>query len=199
MFEEGGDTDAGVVGAEDLDERRLFEGQTLGQRDLEAVVDGLLGERLRTQGAAGEFAGEGECAVEEVVAFEHLVDETDAQRLVGADLTTREDEILGPRRSHEAGEALGATTAGDDAEQDLGLPETCGGGGEAQIAGQRQLAAPSERRARHRGDDHAGDGGDGGERCHEERPDAARLVGPAELGDVGPGGEDPLAARDDPR
>ena len=109
-------------------------------------------------------------------------------------LSTRSLALAGP---DQAGEALGAATAGDDAEQDLGLAEAGVVAGDAQVAGQRQLAAAAEGGPRDGGDDHARDGGDGVERLEEQRADLAALLGAAELGDVGAGREDPLAAGHD--
>ena len=64
------------------------------------------------------------------------------QGLVGADLATGEDHVLGPAHAHQAGQALGGPAAGDDAEQDLGLAETGVVGHHPQVAGQGQLEPP---------------------------------------------------------
>ena len=99
--------------------------------------------------------------------------------------------------SDEAGQPLRAATAGDDPEQDLGLAEHGPRPGDAVVAGQGQLAAAAEGVAADGGDDEPGDGGDGVERVVEAGRDRAGLVRAAELGDVGAGGEDALAAGDD--
>ena len=112
-------------------------------------------------------------------------------------LTTGQAQLLGPARPDEAGQPLRAAAAGDDPEQDLGLTEHGPRSGDAVVAGQRQLAAAAEGVAADGGDDEPGDGGDGVERVVEAGRDRSGLVGAAELGDVGAGGEDALAAGDD--
>ena len=111
-----------------------------------------------------------------------------------------EHQVLGPGRADQAGEALGAAAAGDDAEQDLGLTEAGVVAGDAEVAGQGQLAAAAEREPGDGGDDRARDGGDGVERLEERPPISATRSGrldprrgvPTPLGelrDVGPGRE----------
>ena len=51
------------------------------------------------------------------------VDEPDRERLVGAHLPPAPDQLLGARRADESGQPLRAARAGNDAEQDLGLPD----------------------------------------------------------------------------
>ena len=75
-----------------------------------------------------------------------------AQRLVGLHLTAGEDEVLGPRGADQAGQPLGAAATGDDAEQDLGLTERGAVRCDAEVAGQRQLAAATQGVADDRGD-----------------------------------------------
>ena len=77
-----------------------------------------------------------------------LVGQPDPQRLLGLDLAAGEDHVLGPRRPDQPGEALRATAARDDAEQDLGLAEPRLLRRDAEVAGERQLAAAAERVAR---------------------------------------------------
>ena len=96
-----------------------------------------------------------------------------------------------------ARQTLRAAAAGDDAEQDLRLAEHGLVRDDAVVAGQRQLAPAAERVAADGGDHEARDRGDRVECVVEPGGDRRRLVGPAELGDVGAGGEDPLAAGDD--
>ena len=79
------------------------------------------------------------------VAVDGLVGEPDADRLVDLDLAAREAQLLGPARPDEAGQALRPAAAGDDAEQDLGLPEDGPRPGDAVVARQRQLAPAAER------------------------------------------------------
>ena len=126
----------------------------------------------------------------EDVALGDAVDEPDAQRLLGADLAAGEDQVLGPGRADEAGEALGAAAAGDDAEQDLGLAEA----GRRPTQTRRSHASASSQpppRAKPVTAAIVGprDGGHGVERPRKRVADDAGLVGPAELGDVGAGRE----------
>ncbi len=118
-------------------------------------------------------------------------------RLVGLHLAAGHDQLLAPRRPDEAGQALRAAAAGDDAEQDLGLAEHGPLGRDAVVAGQRQLAAAPEGVATDGGDHEAGQHGQGVEGAVERGADRPRLLRTAELTDVGAGGEDPLATGHD--
>ncbi len=103
------------------------------------------------------------------------------------------------RRADEPGEPLGAATAGDDPEQDLGLAELRPLGHDPDVAGQRDLAAAAERVSRHCRDDHPGNRCNRVERRDEQTADDRRLVRATELGDVRTRGEHPVPARDDDR
>src|SRR4051794_40062734 len=144
VLEERGDADAGVLGAEHLGEELLLQGEAVGQRPVEALVDGPQGQRLGEVGTGGEGGRPGQGPVEDVARGDHLVHEADGQRLGGPQLAPAEDEVLGPGGTHQAGQALGPTPAGDDAEQDLGLAEAGVLGGDAQVAGQSQLAPAAQ-------------------------------------------------------
>ena len=87
-----------------------------------------------------------------------------------------------------------AAAAGNDAQQDLGLPERRVVGRDAQVARERELATATERESGDCGDDHAGDRFDRQCRLDQQRADGARFVGPGEFGDVGTRGKDALAA-----
>ena len=133
----------------------------------------------------------------QLVVRDDLVGEPDPQRLVGPDLAAGDAQLLGAARADQPGEALCAAPAGDDAEQDLRLAEHGPLAGDAVVAGERQLAAAAERVPGHGGDHHARDRRHRVERAVDGGRDRPRLVGAAELGDVGAGGEDLLAAGDD--
>ena len=107
-----------------------------------------------------------------------LVGQADPQRLLGFDLAAAEAQLLGPARPDQAGETLGTAAAGDDAEQDLGLPEHRPLAGDPVVARQRQLAATAERVAADGGDDETGDGGDRVERLVEATPIDSASDGP---------------------
>ena len=145
----------------------------------------------------GEGPRQLEGVVEEAGGGHHPVDEADGERLVGGHLAAGEDEVLGPGRPHQAGQALGGAGARDDAQHDLGLAELGRAGGDAEVTRQSQLAAPAEGVAGDRRDRHAGNGRHRIERLAEVAGDPRRLHRPAELGDVGPGGEDAVTAGHD--
>ena len=77
------------------------------------------------------------------------------------DLAARDAQLLRPARPDEAGEALRAAAAGNDAEEDLRLAEHGAFAGDPIVARQRQLAATAERVAADGGDHEAVEGGDG--------------------------------------
>ena len=136
-------------------------------------VDGPLGQRLgdARRPAASSAASANARRSSTSVGGDHPVDQADAQRLVGVDLAAGEDQVLGPGRTDQAGQPLGAAAAGDDPEQDLGLAELGGVADDPEVAGQRQLAAAAEGVAGHRGD---GDPRDGGQACRARRGTGGR-------------------------
>ena len=150
-----------------------------------------------SDGAASALGGQRKRALVELLAGHHLVGEADAERLLGPHLTAGEAQLLGAAGAHQAGEALRAAASGDRPEQHLGLAVHGPLAGDAVVARQRQLAATTECVAGHRGDDEPRDRGDRVERGVEALGDRTRLLGTAELGDVGACGEDPFAARHD--
>src|SRR5580692_7652841 len=85
VLEEGPDPDAGVLGGEDATEELVLEVQAGRERAFEALVDGLLGVGVGHQGAAAELGRPGQRRVDDVRCRHHPVDESDAQRLLGAD------------------------------------------------------------------------------------------------------------------
>ena len=87
-----------VVGAEDLPEQALLQGDALVEQ-VEAFVHRLLGQPLRHDGAGRERSGRGG-SIEDVRRSHHLVDQAHRQRLLGPDLAaiTRSLVWAGPMR-----------------------------------------------------------------------------------------------------
>ena len=120
-----------------------------------------------------------------------MVHKADAVSLLGVDGGAGEDQLLGPAPADEAGQALGAAKAGDDAEARLRLAELGLLRGDPDVAGHGQLAAAAE--------SVAVDGGDGGLGHLLQDPEglvpqlregtARRGVRAVHLGDVRPGHE----------
>jgi hypothetical protein len=88
---------------------------------------------------------------------------------------------------------------GHDAEEDLGLRPAGIIGADPEIGSQGQFASAAERRPGDGGDDRLGNRGDSGDRAFDRQAvaDQGSLVEVVELGNVGAGGESPLAAVDD--
>ena len=154
---------------------------------------------------AASCGGQGQRPVVELVGGDDLVDEAHRQRLRGADLAAAHDEVLGLGRADQAGQALGAAAAGDDAEQHLRLAELRLLAGDPEVAGERQLAAAAEGEAGDRGDGGAGIVGhrvEGPvEAAAQRETSSCGITGVAapELRDLGAGREEPIAAGDDHR
>ena len=111
----------------------------------QATVDRLLGERLRQHGAPRALGCEREGPLVQFLARDDLVGQTDPQRLVGRHLAAGDADLLGAARADQSGESLGATTAGNRAEQDLGLAEHGPLARDPVVARQRELAAATQR------------------------------------------------------
>ena len=130
------------------------------------------------------------CALQ---AVDDAVDQAQVERFSGGDVLAAGDHLERPRHADQAGQALGAAAARQDAELDFRQAETRPRIGDPEVAGHRHLQSAAQRRAV-----------DG---CHERlgrlldhAPDLVRVRGQAwlaELADVGAGDERPAAADDD--
>src|SRR4051812_329851 len=120
LGEEGADALLGVLALEDAGERGLLGldpgVEVAGGGD---VLD--LGQRQRRRLA--ELARPRQGGVEQLVVGDRAVDQPELVGLVGADGVAGQVHLQGLVLAHQAGEALGAAEAGDDAELDLGLAE----------------------------------------------------------------------------
>ena len=150
----------------------------------QAVADG-------ERGVGDDFGGEGFGAGQELGGGHDLIDQADAEGFGGVDHVSGEEDFEGAAFADEARQALGASVAGDESEFDFRLAEAGGVGGEADGAGEGELAAGSEGEAVDGGDDRLAAGFD-------EREDGLAAGGESggrggvqrgEFGDVGTGDE----------
>jgi len=200
LGEEGLHADAGVLGGEDGGELLGFDGESLVEGQLVPLGDGPLHRGVRPGRPGGEAPGVGEGEVEDLLGGRDFVGEADGEGLVGGDVASAHAQLLGPLEADDAGEALRAAGAGDDAETDLRLSDLGVVGEVAEVGAHRQLEAAAE--------GVAADGGDGGfgEALQGvddgDEPGGLPLLGPPfegglEAGDVGSGGEVGRAGDDD--
>ena len=90
-------------------------------------------------GTGRELAGPPERGLQDGVGRGDSVHQPDRERLLGPHLAPREDELFGPRRTDEPGQALGAAPTGDHPEEHLGQAEAGVFGADAEVAGQCEL------------------------------------------------------------
>ena len=198
MLEEGGDPSPGVLGPQHRREVPALDLEPFLDADIEPVVDRRLRHRLGHRCAPGELGGERDGREQHLGVGYDPVHEPEGEGLVGVHLATGQDQVLRPRRTDEARQALGPAAAGDNPEQHFGLPELGALTADAKVAGEGELEAPAQRVAVDRRD---GDPRQGGQRAKCRMEVGGDLVGldRAELGDIGPGREDALTAGDDDR
>ena len=103
---------------------------------------------------AGELARPGQRGVEQLVVGHQAVDEPELVGLLGADRVADRVHLERLGRADQPRQPLGAAEAGDDPEVDLGLAEGGAVGGQADVAGHRDLAAAAEREPVDRRDGH---------------------------------------------
>ena len=189
----------GVVGAEHLDEQLLLEVEAVGQASVEAARRWPAWPGAwATTGAPARARRPGRGPVEQLVGRHDLGRPgrwaAPRRRSTWRPVRIRSLARAGP---DQAGQALGAAAAGDDAEQDLGLAEP--GVVARRCAGRRPAPARSRRRGRSRRPRRStmrGMAATRVERLEERRADRRGPRRAAELGDVGAGGEDAVAAGD---
>jgi len=172
-----------------------FYGQGVFEGEFVAVGDGFEhagdGEWGHGSDVGGELAGAGH----EVFGGEEFVDEADGGGFLSGDDHSGEHEAQGRAAAYEAGEALGAPVARDEAEPGFGEAEESAVAGEAQGAGEGELAAAAEGYTIDAGDDGFAAGFDEGEDLLAALRDgeAGDGVGGGEAADVGTGGEGAVA------
>ena len=164
------------VGGEDLGEELLLEVEAAGERDVEAAVDGPLGQPLGGDGAAPR----GPTALSRARSSTSSWGTTSSTRPMASASSARTWRPVKMRSLARAGPTRRArrwvpTAAGDDAEEDLGLTELRLLAGDAEVAGEGQLAPAAEREAGDRRDRGAGDVGDGVEGPQEVLADQLGL------------------------
>ena len=111
-----------------------------------------LAKATATGDSVGDPLGDLQRLGQKLVGREHARNEIGAFGLGGVHHPRGQDHVHRLRLAHRAGQPLGATGAGQNAEIDLRLAELRGIGGEDEVAHHRQLAAAAQRKARDRGD-----------------------------------------------
>jgi hypothetical protein len=96
----------------------------------------------------GDLGGEFERGVEHLLVGHDPIDETDALGLGGGDDPAGVDQLARLAEPDEARQTVGSAGRRDDAERDLRLAELRALTGDAQVAGDRQLAAPTRQKPR---------------------------------------------------
>ena len=144
LFEEGGDAFGFVGGAAEVTEADGFAHEGEVEGEIEPFVDGAEGVSECEGCVGGDLKGEGFSAGHEFGSREELIDEADAEGFLSGDDFAGEQEAQGGAASGEAGQALGAAVAGQQAELDFGLTEVCGVCGEAEGAGHGEFTSAAE-------------------------------------------------------
>ena len=142
-----------VGGVGEAAEDAGFEGEGLVEGEACAAVDGFDGGGDGEGGCAAIWRAMAWARAKRSAAGDDFIDEAEAEGFGGGDDVSGEEEAEGGGRADEAGEALGSAVAGDEAELDLGLAEAGGFAGDAEGAGEGELAAAAEGEAVDAGDD----------------------------------------------
>ncbi len=161
------------------------------RRELLVAVAHLFQRRL----VGDQLLGEGDRAVPELALLGERVDHAPVLRFVGAERRSGQNDLERRLDADEAGQALGAAGAGDQAELDLRQAAFGRGDGDPVMRGQRDLEAAAERRAVQGGDHRLS----GGLNPVEHVGEIGRRWRLAEFGDVGPGDEGAAGADQDRR
>ena len=197
--EEGGDAFLHIFGGGGEPEGGGFELETVGEAAIEPDVDGLDRKSQRERGIGEHFEEELPGEREEFRGGDDIVDETDLVGTLGGDGFAGEEQFERDALADEAGKALGAAVAGDDAEFDLGLAEFGVFGGDADGAGHGHFESAAEGEAVEGGEDGlaegfelaekrlaffrlalGGDGGEGGELADVSAGDEGAIAGAGE-------------------
>src|SRR4051794_27146513 len=139
LLEEAGHPDLLVLGTEQSGEQRGLEPEAVGEAHVQAVIHRLLGGPERDRRTVDELPRECHGLGVHVVRRDDLVDEADLECLGSPHVPPGEDQVLGLRRPDEAGQALRAAGARDDAEQDLRLADAGIVAGDTEVGGHREV------------------------------------------------------------
>ena len=77
----------------------------------------------------------------QAVGGDDLVHQADAQRILGGEIVAEEDQLLGLRQADQARQQVGAAGVDGDAAAHEHLDEARVGGGDDEVAGERQVRA----------------------------------------------------------
>src|SRR5262249_4886861 len=152
LLYESGHAFPGVRGGEQLAELRGLRVEVLAVVARKGAVGRGLGSSERDRALRGEQARDLHRLLEELRRLEDAVDGTVALRLVGIAHAAGVDQLLGVAERRRPGHPLRTAPARDDPEIDLRLADLRRAGCVAQVARDRELAAPAEREAVDRGD-----------------------------------------------
>src|SRR6266436_6111860 len=171
-----------ILGAGAESEERRLQCQTPGLTGVQALVHRR--ERIRNgdRSVGEDFLQDGLGARNQLLCWYELVDQPDAIGFLSADGLSRQNELQGPALSHQAGQPLGTTTAGEQPQGDFRLAEPALLEGQPDGAGHCRLAAASQRKAVDGGDDRLAEVLDQVEHFLAE---AARVLGRSEERRVG--------------
>src|SRR5581483_1122649 len=138
-----------ILGGEERREEDRLVGEAGAEVALQRAVRRVLRRRERDGRALRERGGRLEHTVEELGRRIDGGDEPDPQRLGGVDRPPGKDQVLGERGPDRARKPLRPAPPRDDGEVDLRLTELRVLGRVANVAGERELAAPAQREAVH--------------------------------------------------
>ena len=146
--------------------------------------DGALARAARARGD-GDVAGEGDARLDEAAAVGEAVEQAERVGGGGVERVAADDGGEGGGEADQAGQALGAAGARQEAELDLGQAEFRPRIGDPIVAGECEFEAAAQRGAVDGGDDRRAGGFDPVEQGGKRRLDGRA----GELGDVGAAGE----------
>src|SRR5665647_1545397 len=201
MLDEVPHADVTVTGREDAGELHPLDLQAGIEIDVEAPVDGLLGRADGVCRAAHVALHAPTRRGIDLLRRDNLVHQTDRQGFFSRHEAPGEDDVLGPGRTDQPRQPLGATGARNDAEQHLRLTELGVLARNPEVTGEGELTAGTERVTGDGGHGGLGDPGDRDEGGLQRRGtvDHVRVGHGLHLLDVSACRKDLLAAVDDDR
>ena len=152
LFQERAHPFAHVGGRSREAEVRRLERQCVVERHVEPAIDRVDAEGHRAWGLRKDGLKELARRRQQLSAWKHCVDETDAQRFVRVDDLPSQEKLQRSPSSNQTGKPLRSAITGRDAELHLGLAELCRFGGDAEVTGHGQLAAATQRKPVHCGE-----------------------------------------------
>src|SRR6478609_8579589 len=156
VLDEAAHADLLVLGAEQRREMEPLDLEAGVEIEVETGVDRLLGGAQRLRGTGAELSGQPGRSIVDLAVGYHPIHQPDPQRVLGIDVLSGVDQLLGPGRPDQPRQPLRATATRDDPEKNFWQTKLGALAAHPKVRAERQFQPATESVAGDRRDDRLG-------------------------------------------